>query len=200
MDFARNLKTLRRVRGMTQEQLADRLGVQRSTVTQWEVGRSVPRLDRIHELAEALGVGVGSLITDDILGEATGIRMESPGVWSQAAADGEPDGFAFDGVGLDSVEVVVADWSMGMVVPKGAVVTYAASLAAESGDVAAVSVDGGPVTLRRVYEVGNTVVLHAEPVGAPVRDVAVDVAEGDGSRIRILGRVTAYRSPEGWRP
>lgn len=41
MNFAENLRTLREKRGMTQEQLAERMEVSRQTVSKWESGVSL---------------------------------------------------------------------------------------------------------------------------------------------------------------
>ena len=38
--IAKNILTLRRLRGLTQEELADRVGVSRQTVAKWESGVS----------------------------------------------------------------------------------------------------------------------------------------------------------------
>ena len=40
--FQENLKTLRKKKGMTQEELAARLNVVRQTISKWEKGLSVP--------------------------------------------------------------------------------------------------------------------------------------------------------------
>ena len=42
MTFAENLKMLRKQAGMSQEQLAEKLGVSRQAVTKWETGKNVP--------------------------------------------------------------------------------------------------------------------------------------------------------------
>lgn len=39
------LQTLRKEKGMTQEQLAEKLGVARRTVSRWETGSNMPDLD-----------------------------------------------------------------------------------------------------------------------------------------------------------
>ena len=43
MTFAENLKMLRKQAGMSQEQLAEKLGVSRQAVTKWETGAGNPR-------------------------------------------------------------------------------------------------------------------------------------------------------------
>lgn len=56
--FGENLKTLRKQKGFSQEELAARLHVVRQTVSKWEKGRSVPDADALIRLAEVLEVSV----------------------------------------------------------------------------------------------------------------------------------------------
>ena len=46
---------------MTQEELAARLGVDRSCVTNWEIGARTPTTDKLPALAAALGCGIEEL-------------------------------------------------------------------------------------------------------------------------------------------
>ena len=50
--FGQRMFTLRTSIGLTQEGLADRLGVSRRTVTDWEAGSSYPRVDRLKRFIE----------------------------------------------------------------------------------------------------------------------------------------------------
>lgn len=58
MDF----KMLRESRGMSQTQLAEEIGVGRSTVAMWEAGKSVPRVKLLPMIADALGVPLPKLM------------------------------------------------------------------------------------------------------------------------------------------
>lgn len=60
--FAENLKTLRKQKGFSQEELAARLHVVRQTVSKWEKGLSVPDADALIRLAEVLEVSVSELL------------------------------------------------------------------------------------------------------------------------------------------
>src|SRR3954453_10911823 len=55
------LAKARRAAGLTQEELAHRLGVDRSTVGRWEAGTVDPTLRARRELADALGVDAVAL-------------------------------------------------------------------------------------------------------------------------------------------
>ena len=51
-----NLKTLRRMTGLNQRQLADELGVSVKTVSHWEAGYSEPSLSMLSRLRRVLKV------------------------------------------------------------------------------------------------------------------------------------------------
>ena len=62
MDMADRIKYLRKAKGISQEELADKVGVSRQAVSKWESGQSVPDLERVMTMSDFLGV-----ITDYIL-------------------------------------------------------------------------------------------------------------------------------------
>ena len=57
------IKALRRAAGLSQEQLADRLGVSRQAVTKWETSIGTPDLDNIVAVARLFGVSTDYLLT-----------------------------------------------------------------------------------------------------------------------------------------
>jgi len=63
--FNKNLKRLRILRDMTQDDLAMRMNVTRQTVSGWELGRRQPDLDTLKNLAEVLSVDLDELIYGD---------------------------------------------------------------------------------------------------------------------------------------
>ena len=56
-----NLKQLRHERGYSQQKLAQKLNVSRSTVAMWETGSSEPSLQMIQRIADVLSVSVAEL-------------------------------------------------------------------------------------------------------------------------------------------
>lgn len=62
MMFSENLKTLRKQKGFSQEELAARLHVVRQTISKWEKNLSVPDADTLIRLAEILEVSVSQLL------------------------------------------------------------------------------------------------------------------------------------------
>ena len=60
--LAENIRNYRKSLGLTQEQLAERLGITLGTVSKWERGSSEPDLSYVMELAELFRVSVDALI------------------------------------------------------------------------------------------------------------------------------------------
>ena len=57
-----NLQTLRKAKGLSQEELAEKLHVVRQTVSKWEKGISVPDADLLIRLAQVLDTSVSALL------------------------------------------------------------------------------------------------------------------------------------------
>lgn len=60
--FSENLKTIRKAKGYTQEELAIKIHVVRQTVSKWEKGLSVPDADALTKIADVLEVSVSELL------------------------------------------------------------------------------------------------------------------------------------------
>ena len=56
------LSELRKSAGLTQQQLAEQMGVTRSTVAMWETGENAPKTKMLLALAEALNCSVEDLL------------------------------------------------------------------------------------------------------------------------------------------
>lgn len=66
MKFHEKLTALRKSRGYTQEQLAEKLGVSRQAVSRWESGDTTPEMGLLAELCRIFGVSADYLIYDHI--------------------------------------------------------------------------------------------------------------------------------------
>ena len=65
MTFGERLLAYRNAVNLSQEKLAERVGVTRQTVSKWETNQSVPDFDKILPLCEALGLTTEELITGE---------------------------------------------------------------------------------------------------------------------------------------
>lgn len=60
------LFALRKRKGMSQQEVADAVGVSRQTVSNWELGQGSPALDKAAELARLYGVTIDDLARDEV--------------------------------------------------------------------------------------------------------------------------------------
>lgn len=56
-----SIKALRVERGLTQEEFAKAVCVNKKTVSSWEQGKTCPKLDKIEAICETLGVAYDSI-------------------------------------------------------------------------------------------------------------------------------------------
>ena len=67
MSFGQNLQFLRKMgNSMTQEALADRMGVSRQTVSKWELDSAYPEMDKLIELCALFSCTMDQLIREDM--------------------------------------------------------------------------------------------------------------------------------------
>lgn len=64
--FARNIRALRKNRGLSQEGLAAELGVTFATVSRWERGKGQTSLESLAMIAKYFGVTAAHLLTDEL--------------------------------------------------------------------------------------------------------------------------------------
>lgn len=65
MDLGKKIRAHRDELGLTQAELADKLGLTYSSVSQWESGRATPRTPILRQLAELFGTTVADLMGED---------------------------------------------------------------------------------------------------------------------------------------
>ena len=61
----KTIASLRRKHGWSQEQLAERVGVSRQTVSKWETGTSVPELEKLVLMSQCFGITIDQLLGGD---------------------------------------------------------------------------------------------------------------------------------------
>ena len=62
-----NIKTIRKSKGLSQEELAIKLNVVRQTISKWEQGLSVPDSDMLISISEALETSVSTLLGETVM-------------------------------------------------------------------------------------------------------------------------------------
>lgn len=66
MNLADNLKKIRKDNNLSQEQLAEKLGVSRQSVSKWESGLSYPEMDKVLQICQLFNLNINELINEDI--------------------------------------------------------------------------------------------------------------------------------------
>ena len=67
MEFNRKLQELRKQKGMTQDELAEKIFVSRTAVSKWESGRGYPNIESLKAIAKFFGVTVDELLSGEEL-------------------------------------------------------------------------------------------------------------------------------------
>ncbi len=89
MSLGEKLLYLRKKKGLSQEDVAEKLGVSRQTVSKWETDQTIPELIKAKLLSQLYNVSYDYLISGShISGDVTGIEMivdeiDWTGAWSK---------------------------------------------------------------------------------------------------------------------
>ncbi len=68
MSFSENLQAVRKKNHLSQEELAELLGVSRQAVSKWELGDGYPEVEKLLILSKKLNVSLDSLMTGSVPG------------------------------------------------------------------------------------------------------------------------------------
>ena len=66
MNLSNNLKKLRKENNLSQEDLAEKLGVSRQSVSKWESGQAYPEMDKMVQLCNLFNLNIDDLLNQDI--------------------------------------------------------------------------------------------------------------------------------------
>ena len=76
MDLSEKISIIRKARKYTQEEMGDKIGVSRQTVSDWEKGKFEPTLDSVRAIAEVLNVSYDTLLNDKVdLSDKTALNV-----------------------------------------------------------------------------------------------------------------------------
>lgn len=64
MKFNEKLIQLRKEKGLSQEELGEKLNVARQTISKWELGETTPEMDKLVQISEIFDISLDSLIKD----------------------------------------------------------------------------------------------------------------------------------------
>lgn len=61
-DFAKNLIALRKNKGVSQRDLAERTGISRRMIAYYETNAAIPPIEKLNQIAQALGASIADLV------------------------------------------------------------------------------------------------------------------------------------------
>lgn len=83
MPISKNIKTLRKRYGLTQQELGEIAGVSGKAVSTWELGIKEPRMGAIQRIADHFGISKSSIIEDDGMELPTYVQSDSTPIPSE---------------------------------------------------------------------------------------------------------------------
>ena len=202
MGMPERIKERRVSLGMTQEELANKLGLQKSAIAKYEKGR-VENIKRsvILKMSEILECSPPYLMgfVDDVQ-ENKDLRPVSVRRFHvlSSIACGEPilmqeerEVYIDASVDINADYILIAkgDSMTGARINDGDIVFIRSQPTVENGEIAAVAIDD-EATLKRFYRYGDIVVLRAENPAYP----EMQFTKKDGKELRILGKAVMFQS------
>lgn len=203
-----NLKDIRKQKGLSQAELAKKIGVSRSAVSMWEIGASQPDNDLLLKMSRLMNVSIDALLGNEPARTASTIptasnifplKTKKVPLLGEIAC-GEPI-FAEEEFGnyISTTDDIDADFCLrakgdsmiGAGIHDGDIVFVKAADMVDNGKIAAVLI-GDEATLKRVYfypEKSKLVLSAENPEYEPFVYVGDELSE-----VRILGRAIAFQS------
>ena len=203
----------RKMKGMSQLDLANAIGTTQQQVAKWESGKIDPRISSLKKIREALGVSLSYLLgmADDpsFVSVVSSDTVPVPvlgriAAGTPRAAFSQSDDYHDTQRGLVASHphafwLVVAGNSMNRLFPEGALVLVDPDSEVRSGDVGAIFVNGDDATIKRIFFEDGAVRLHPESWDPDYRDRTIDPSDPDAPAVRVIGRAVSYTAPDGWR-
>ena len=204
--FNENLKKLRVQHKLTQEELAQKIGIAKSTISMYENGKRQPNFETVEIIADFFNVNMDNLIRReeiegliDIPAATTGVMIPVLGyvragvpvtaveniidyeeISKDDAAKGEHFGLVVKG---DSMEPRFAE---------GDVVIVRKQETVENGEIAVVLVNGDDATVKKFYRSDNGIKLvSTNPTYDPFFFTPDEV---DSLPVQVIGRVVELRA------
>lgn len=209
MGISQNIKRLRKQAGMTQVELAEKLDVARSTITQWETGWSSPRMGMVQKLAGVFGVTSAEMLAeptdlpDGAMLPSDARPAYAPLLGRVHAGDAcEPD-VIDDRIPIPyevreahpcGYFLEVEGSCMSRVYPEGCHIYIDPRQQPRNGSVAVVSIDGADYVMRRLYNTGRTVVLSPDSWDDCYEDIVI--TGEDGRTVEYVGTVVWFQPAE----
>lgn len=203
MGFAEAIKSLRDNCDMSQQDVADKVGVSRVTVTKWENGQTEPRGENAVKLASLFGVSVAQLLGYDPASlPSRDTRADAPAyvpmmvLGSVHAGEFDEEAVSGDGDVVNVPSEVKERWPharavrargtcMNKVIPNNHWFLLDPDTEPRNGDIAVVETEDYEAVVRRWYRGGDTLMLVADSTEHH-EDIVIHWEDG---AVRVIGTV-----------
>lgn len=209
MNVSKTLPILRTKAGMTQQDLADKIGVSHVAVSQWELGNSTPRPKKLEELAALFDVTVSELLGEQqtssnlkklkvtSTGRAT-VPLVTLGKVHAGALTDEMEAESIVEVPMsvhkhhkDAFALLVEGDCMDKLIPDGAVVLVDPYATPISGSIVVVETQDNQAIMRKWLR-GNTALILTACSHKPYDDIVFSDADQDV--VKLVGVVVWYQA------
>ena len=207
MGVAENIKRLRELHGMTQEEFGKLAGVSAMAVSQWENGRAVPRMGAVERMATFLNVPKGEIFDGESRKTPKAITPPEP---RQAylpllgrvhAGDAQEPQVLDERISLpyeiweqhpDSYFLEVEGQCMSKVYPEGSYILIDPKKQPSNGSIAVVSIDGADYVMRRLYRGASVLVLSPDSWEDYYEDIVI--SDQEDHTVEYVGVVVWYQA------
>lgn len=200
--FAQVLRALRVKRNMKQSELAEALGIERSTISKWESGVSVPPIKMMKKLSELFGVSMNQFVEGDLDEESSeeALYVEIPVLGTVQA--GPPSDAVENIIGTEQIPRELAEHgeyfalmirgdSMSPRMLPGDIVIVRRQQDVKSGEIAVVMVGNENATVKKISKHTDGVSLIAlNPSYTPLFYTNREIMN---LPVTIIGRVVELR-------
>ena len=66
MNLGKKIAELRKKNNLSQEELADKVGVARQTISKWEIGDTTPDINQVKIISKIFNISIDELVDNDI--------------------------------------------------------------------------------------------------------------------------------------
>lgn len=216
-NFGRNVKALRERERITQNELADKLEITQTTVSNWETGGKQPRSKELVErICDMFGVSRQDLygFNDGLYAKIHGLTEAPAGVIAPTPSKpaflplrgkvhaGDPqDPDMLEGM-VELPETVAKNHPnayflevegdcMNKVYPEGCLILVDPDRMPADGSIAAVSIDGTDYVMRRLHRGASSMMLSPESTNPEHKDIVI--TQEDGRTVSLVGTVVWYQ-------
>lgn len=195
-----NLKTARANKGLSQQKLADLIGVSRSTIAMWETGGSQPDNESLKKVSNVLQVTTDYLLGNDNIEQShKGVLVPILGqVIAGIPIDAVEDILGYEEISREMASqgeyfaLQIKGNSMEPRMRQGDVVIVKKQSAVESGDIAVVLVNGDEATIKKfvIHDNGVSLISNNESY-SPMFYTKNEIEE---KPVTVLGKVVELRA------